>query len=33
VHGPTAFPAAWSQPLEGRETIERLADELSATFN
>ncbi|MEV1247673.1 ADP-ribosylglycohydrolase family protein [Nonomuraea sp. NPDC050022] len=32
VHGTAAFPAAWSRPLEGRETIERLADELSTTL-
>ncbi|MEO3868934.1 ADP-ribosylglycohydrolase family protein [Nonomuraea sp. B12E4] len=30
LHGATALPAAWLRPLEGRETIERLAAELAA---
>ncbi|MEU4232338.1 ADP-ribosylglycohydrolase family protein [Nonomuraea sp. NPDC026600] len=32
AHGAAVFPAEWSRPLEGRETIERLADELSAAY-
>lgn len=31
LHGTTALPAAWLRPLEGRDTIERLAAELTST--